>query len=253
MPKTKEEKAKRLVEHSKNPSLANLDMAESLERIADELEKPETAFPDKVPIEILGVEMITIKGDKGDKGDTGEKGERGDQGETGKDGKNGYTPIKGIDYFDGQKGEQGETGIGLPGQDGKDGSPDTGEQIVNKINDLPIDEDRFKIDVSHIKGLEKIEKDITNLKNRPISGGTLGRDLIKDIDISDQFDGVTKTFNIQAVWYIISVDLSSYPYGSLRKGTDYTWTPTSITFTDEIDASTQLSAGQKCILTVVVG
>lgn len=34
--------------------------------------------------------------------------------------KDGYTPVKGVDYFD--------------GKDGKDGSPDTGEQIIEKIN-----------------------------------------------------------------------------------------------------------------------
>jgi len=129
---------------------------------------------------------------------------------------------------------------------------DDGERIVEKINDLATDNDDLKIDVSHIKGLEKFEKEITNLKQRPISGGMIGRDFFKDIDLSDSLDGVTKTFNIQAVWNIISVSLSSYPYGSLRKNVDYTFTPTTITFTSEIDAETQLASGQKCILTVVL-
>ncbi len=126
---------------------------------------------------------------------------------------------------------------------------ETGEEIAKKINDLPI-EDGYLIDKSHIKGINKIEKDIIDLKNKP-NASVIGRDVFKDIDLSSQLDGSTKTFNIMAVWNILNVSLSSYPYGALRKGIDYTWTPTSITFTDEIDASTQLSTGQKCILTVV--
>lgn len=38
---------------------------------------------------------------------------------------------------------------------GQDGSPDTGEEIVDKINDLPIDTNTHKIDSSHIKGLRE--------------------------------------------------------------------------------------------------
>lgn len=126
---------------------------------------------------------------------------------------------------------------------------DNGEQIVDKINDLPTDDEDKKIDVSHIKGLKKF---VQENQTKIIGGGITGRDLFKDIDLSSQLDGVTKTFNIQAVWNIISVSLTSYPYGALRKGVDYQWTPTSITFLDPIDAPTQLSAGQSCILTVVL-
>jgi len=92
-------------------------------------------------------EVKTIKGDKGDKG---EKGDRGERGKDGKDGKNGIdgkdgadaiTPIKGVDYFDGKD-----------GADGKDGSPDTPEQIIEKINSLPVKKE-FQIDAKHIKNL----------------------------------------------------------------------------------------------------
>lgn len=123
-----------------------------------------------------------------------------------------------------------------------------GEIIVEEINSLPTDTDEFKIDVEHIKGLDKLIR-----KNQPVimGGGIVGRDIFKDVDLSSQLDGVTKTFNIAAVWNIISVSLSSYPYGALRKGVDFTFTTTTITFTDEIAADTQLASGQKCILTVV--
>lgn len=77
------------------------------------------------------------------------------------------------------------------------------------------------------------------------------RDLFRDYDLSDQLDGATSTFNIPAVYNVVSVALSSYPYGSLRKGVDFTWTPTSITFLSTIDPASQLAAGQSCVLTIV--
>ena len=42
-------------------------------------------------------------------------------------------------------------------KDGVDGSPDTGEQTVDKINELPTGKDDPKIDASHIKNLPKSE------------------------------------------------------------------------------------------------
>lgn len=131
--------------------------------------------------------------------------------------------------------------------------PVTGEEMVRKVNELPTDSDEFKIDKSHIKGIAELEAEIKSLKSRPVGSNAsiAGRDLFQDIDLSSQLDGVTKTFNLPAVWNIISVDLSSHPFGALRKGVDFTYTPTSITFTSEIDAATQLSTGQSCILTVV--
>lgn len=132
----------------------------------------------------------------------------------------------------------------------------SGERIVAKINDLPIDDPDLLIDAEHIRGLDKaISKQIKNSGSGmvPMGGGIVGRDIIQDVDISSQLDGVTKTFNIPAVWRIITVDLSSFPYGSCRKTIDYTYTTSSITFTSQIDAATQLSSGQSCILTVVTG
>lgn len=59
----------------------------------------------------------------------------------GKDGVDGYTPIKGKDYFDGEP--------------GKNGSPDTAEQVKEKLESLK-DEDR--LDASAIKGLDELIK-----------------------------------------------------------------------------------------------
>jgi len=59
--------------------------------------------------------------------------------------------IKSIDVSDGQEGAPGE--MGPQGPAGQDGSPDTGEQIVEKINALS--DDAPKIDASHITNLPK--------------------------------------------------------------------------------------------------
>lgn len=181
----------------------------------------------------------------------GEKGEKGD-GVIGPQG-----PI-------GPVGRQGPQGESIPGPQGEKGKDADEEKIIQKIEtDLPQLGEKIRdalellqgddrLDAKYIKNLDErfkaIEKSLDTKQN---VGGVAGRDVFQDIDISAQFDGIKTTFNIPAVWKIITVDLSSYPYGSLRKNIDYTWTPTSITFTSNIDPTTQLSIGQNCILTVV--
>lgn len=129
--------------------------------------------------------------------------------------------------------------------------PQLGEAVRDSLELLKGDE---RLDKSAIKGLEealkKLEKSIST---QSIGGGIVGRDIVQDYDLSSQLDGATKTFNIPTVWNIISVSLTSYPYGALRKNVDFTYTPTSITFTDTIDAPTQLASGQSCILTIITG
>lgn len=104
------------------------------------------------------------------------------------------------------------------------------------------------------EGLNKLHKRMKKQESRQfVYGAVAGRDLFQDVDISAQFNGVLTTFNIPGTWSIINVSLSSYPYGSLRKNIDYSYTMSTITFLSTIDASTQLSAGQQCVLTVVRG
>lgn len=143
--------------------------------------------------------------------------------------------------------------------------PQIAEEVKNKVEkDLPqlgfpirdglelIKEEKDKLSIEAIKDLRKELDSLRKLtKSNVIGGGMIGRDFIKDYDLSSQLDGVTKTFNIPAVWNIVSVALESYPYGALRKNIDYTYTPQTITFTDTIDASTQLASGQACVLTIV--
>jgi hypothetical protein len=99
------------------------------------------------------------------------QGTKGDMGITGAIGLTGPKPIAGIDYpipRDGRDGLNGETIVGPTGKDGKNGSPDTGVEIVDKVNELPIETD-FQIAVEHIKGLDKKELLLTDsIINRAI-------------------------------------------------------------------------------------
>lgn len=78
-----------------------------------------------------------LKGDKGERGDPGPRGDRGPEGDPG------------------PQGPQGE--LGAMGPAGERGSPDTGEDIVQKINQLALSPDK-QIDAKHIKNLSKVEK-----------------------------------------------------------------------------------------------
>lgn len=52
-----------------------------------------------------------------------------------RDGEDGYTPLKGIDYVDGEDGYTPVKGKDyFDGMNGKDGSPDTPDQIIEKVN-----------------------------------------------------------------------------------------------------------------------
>lgn len=109
--------------------------------------------------------------------------------------------------------------------------------------------DEERLDVSAIKGIEKLVKklvgDVKNFgKTIYVGGGSSGGGrIVKAYDLSSQLNGVLKTFNLPAVWRVISVHSSSAPF-TFRETTDYTWTPTTITFTSEIDATSTLNTAQ---------
>lgn len=116
-------------------------------------------------------------------------GAPGREGRIGKDGRDGYDGLPGKDGKDGKDGKNGLPGApGARGTAGKDGSPDKGEEIVNKINALPTDDDSKKIDVKHIKGLKKDGK----------MGGIIrgGMEQIRQEDLSSQCDGSNQTFTL---------------------------------------------------------
>jgi hypothetical protein len=77
----------------------------------------------------------------------------------------------------------------------KDGSPDTGEQIVEKINELPL-ENEFKIDAKHIKNLPKSE-------GRGYGGG-LSRGVADGLYLGDSFETVYKNLKTYPVAFTYS-------------------------------------------------
>lgn len=191
-------------EELRNPdSLAEaiLDIEEDVEELEVEIEKireiAETTKKEKGEKGDIG-----LKGDKGDKGERGEKGEKGEKGENGLDGKNG---INGKDGLDGLN--------GIDGVNGKDGSPDTGEQIVDKINKQGKKIESSKLDLS------KVEKDIKELKEKPaiinnIIGGQGGASGIRDIRAGTNIS-ITK---VNDVYTVNSTAISDTP--SLQQVTD---------------------------------
>lgn len=139
--------------------------------------------------------------------------------------KDGKTPVKGIDYFDGEDGETPVKGVDY--FDGKDGSPDTKEQVRDKLEEL---KDNERLDISAIKGTESLieeiakkiaKKEVKNVKPNTVTmygGGsssssglgdsfetvssnlssyanTLNYDGNGDITSIEYSNGVTKTFN----------------------------------------------------------
>ena len=162
---------------------------------------------------------------KGDKGDQGEKGERGMQGEKG------------------EKGERGDMGIGKPGKDGKDGSPDTGEEIIQKINH---DKSDRLIRKGKVEGMDEVEKIARTADANVRTWGGSGS-FVYAHDLSSELNGVLKTFTLPSNARVILVFGSSTP-GVFRPTTDYTTTSSTITFTSEITAASTLAAGQTVIL-----
>lgn len=146
---------------------------------------------------------------------------------------------------DGEQGPQGE-----PGPQGPAGSPDTAEDIRNKL-ELLEGEERLKIEA--IRGLRE---ELDDLKKRAGQttvvhsggGGGAGK-IVKSYDLSDSLDGSTATFALPAFYRVISVHLSSFP-NILRPTTDYTTdgNAMTITFTAQIDPAVSLATGQSLII-----
>ena len=99
---------------------------------------------------------------------TPKDGPQGPIGPKGKDGKDGAQGPIGPKGKDGKNGERGP--IGPKGKDGKDGSPDTAENIRNKLESL-IGDDR--LDKKAIRGLEYIptKKEFDKLLKQKNKGG----------------------------------------------------------------------------------
>jgi hypothetical protein len=127
-----------------------------VDTVKEELKKK---FAEELNYEIDPESIRGFKGDKGDNGYTPIKdidyfdGKDGYIPIKGKDYFDGYTPVKGKDYFD------GKDGVEIPGLPGKDGSPDTPDEIVEKLNTL-----EEVVESSVIKGLPKLEDFLKQIK-----------------------------------------------------------------------------------------
>lgn len=168
------------------------EINESLKKIVEkEIKIPDfPSPPETIKAEILGAEVVSIKGEQGERGEKGEQGDRGEVGEKGEKGIKGDKGERGDDGVDGEKGEKGEQGE--RGEKGKDGSPDTGEQIIDKIND---DDSEKKIKREKVEGLDDEFKNVNErISNIPRGGGrSFGG--MKMHDLSSSTDGSTKIFS----------------------------------------------------------
>lgn len=128
---------------------------------------------------------------------------------------------------------------------------DSPEQIVEKLESLipeSNEEEDKRLDARAIKGLKKLIKKVVSGMGGNSGGGGSERRGVQYYDLSSQLDGVTKTFSLPAFLKVLDVKLSSVPV--MRQTTDYTQDGTlmKITFTSEINAATDLSSGQSCIV-----
>lgn len=178
-------------------------------------------------------------------------------------GERGHTPIRGVDYLTPKEmrllkkelqGRSGKHGApGLPGKDGiteviyRDGSPDTPEQIAEKINSL-----QEKIDVKSIKGLVQLIQNLKRAIQEKKHGGDIGGggDSVRYYDLSSLLDGSTKTFTVP-----VHLTGKSLLFGTqfpiiYRPTVDFTETRTTITLTDAVGAP---QANQSLILYYVRG
>lgn len=177
-----------------------------------------------------------LPGPKGNDGPEGARGGRGSDGRMGEQGPQGPMGPMGSIGPQGPQGPQGKQGI-----EGKQGSPDTGEEIIRKINTVP-DTSTYKILASKTTGQSTV---VIGMAGGG-SGGQTGK-LVKSYDLSSFLNGVLKTFAIPSNSQVISVISSSAPI-TFRQTVDYTYTSSSITFTSQIDASATLSTGQTLVI-----
>lgn len=116
---------------------------------------------------------------------------------------------------------------------------------------------KVEIDESFREEVENLREEIEGLKKshqslkeqRPVIFGP-GKTRVVLVDLSSQLDGVKKKFFLGTHFGIISVQGSSAPFGAWREGTDkdYYEVDRDIQFTDNVDASISLAAGQSLIV-----
>jgi len=129
-----------------------------------------------------------MDGKDGRDGKDGKDGHNGKDGKDGKKGKDGMTPVAGVDYMTNDESKvmiRQAAQIILADKRGKDGSPDTPDEVVEKIN-----ESKKQIEPSQIRGLEKLVRGIT-VKS---GGGGMGQ----PIPFSFTGDASTTSFTLSS-------------------------------------------------------
>ncbi len=143
------------------------------------------------------IARITAK-EKGDKGEMGSRGFPGTDGKDGKDGRDGR------DGKDGRDGLDGESIIGPVGVSGRDGSPDTPEQIANKLSTL-----KEVVDGKFIKGWNEIREGVQRAASRTVGMAARAFTLYTD--------GTKRHFNINSLNIAAGAGVSiDYNYASGR-------------------------------------
>lgn len=131
-----------------------------------------------------------------------------------------------LEQMRGPQGEQGEKG-----EDGKDGSPDTGDQIVAKINNA-----KGKISVSAIAGLSKALERIARNAKSSGGGGGMGNVVHQSTAVSSATTSVSLQHRVagsSAIWI-------AYQGQTLALGTHYTVSGKDIDLLFTPDDSTAL-------------
>ncbi len=172
-PKNKKEDLIRLAKGGGND--ASLLLYEKIDEVDNRVDLLEEEIKKDIPEDEMMMKMVTRiaknlvdvqKGDKGEdsvvpgpKGEDstvpGPKGDKGDKGDT----------------VVGPPGPKGEDSI-VPGPKGDDGSPDTAEQVRDKLESLVDDE---RLDISAIKGMDKTLADIRGSGKKISIAGGAGR------------------------------------------------------------------------------
>lgn len=114
---------------------------------------------------------------------------------------------------------------------------DTGEQIVDKINDLPIDDDSLKIGIEHIKGLLQELKELREMnssRSRVISSPR--RYMVSKYSLTSQCNGVTKAFTLPTdTMEVLGVFGSQFPVQYDPSG-DWTFSGRTLTLGSSVGA-----------------
>jgi prefoldin subunit 5 len=242
MPELSPQQTRRLQKLADVIDNGNLAIVKHLFEIEETIDEKIKELDSKLPN--LDKVLESIKGKDGRDGEKGDVGPIGPIGPTGKDGKSVTGPIGPM----GPAGRDGKDGIGIKGDrgaDGKDGSPDTPEQIRDKLEELPEDE---KLKIEAIKNLrqelDKLKSMITSVgnSNGKIIGGS-GRYVNVPMvdDLSSLTDGSTKTFYLAKAprnTNTIMVFGSDFPI-ILRPNIDFTIAGKLLTLTSAVPAPSQ--------------